>query len=163
MSTIPVISQPIRDLVHNVPCKDRTVHVLHVDPNELYLKLVAVHYPEVSITEEDNVLKSYRLDMPAFDQCKHENHPLAHCPEVCVNKQSSFLMTMIRNGLHLDMDEVYGNFENEQYVLKPGVDICSMLTIWPNEIWAAVFAARSGKGYDECLKFDISYFLKEGL
>ena len=94
MSTIPVISQPIRDLVHNVPCKDSTVHVLHVDPNELYLKLVAVHYPEVSITEEDNILKSYRLDMPAFDQWMKSPSPIV---QKCVKKQSSFLMTMIRN------------------------------------------------------------------
>jgi len=171
-ATVAVITQTIEHLVNRWNDATSILYaqpeILYVDPKELYDALrVTCDYPpddltpsnwermHVALGNEENVLKAYHLNMPAFD-C--ENHPLAAGPV-----EADRLVQLLSDGLHIDIDEIWGYFdEDARYVPRSGTDRLGRVSIWRLEIWAAVFAARKHQTYAEMLTKDMDYFLREG-
>ena len=139
-----IIGQTVANMV-NVEREGVKLITLNVDPNELFHALKETS----GIDEEEFVLKMYSLDLPADE---HTIDPTSF---------SEARDQIIRDKC-IDVMQQYGLMKNEDYEPKMDVKESDIVTLWPREIWAAVYAARDQVEYKSMRCRDIKYFKRRG-
>lgn len=138
-----IIGQTVANMV-NVEKEGVNLITLNIDPNELLHAL-----KDTSGMNEVEVLKRYSLDCPADE---HTLDPTSF---------SEAFDRIIRDK-RIDVMQQYGMMKKGDYKPKMDVKESDIVTLWPREIWAAVYAARYGVKYESMLCHRIEYFKGRG-
>jgi hypothetical protein len=140
-----IVGQTVENMV-NVEREGVKLITLNVDPNELFRALKQAVSNDI---DEEEVLKRYSLDLPA------DEHALDPTSFVEARDQ------IIRDK-RIDTTQQYGLMKNEDYKPKMDVKESDIVTLWPREVWAAVWAARDQVEYKSMLCHDMKYFQRRG-
>lgn len=117
--------------------------VFDIDPNELVVALKGDR--EEYYDHEERVLKRYCLDNPATESNYDPDDIVGARTQLCLDGC-------------MDTCEEYCITKHGERVLKQGVQTTDMITVWPHAIWAAVFAARENKSFEDMKKQSMDYF-----
>lgn len=140
-----ILGQTVENMI-NVEKEGVKLITLNVDPQELFRALKEAVSNDI---DEEEVLKRYSLALPA------DEHALDPTSFVDAREQ------IIRDK-RIDTTQQYGLMKNEDYEPKMGVEESDIVTLWPKEIWAALWAARDEVEYKSMLWRDLKYFQRRG-
>jgi len=158
-----VIGQTVRDMTDLTKDKFPSILALTVVPKELYASLAKIprnvqdDFSDDYLHAEELVLRKYKLQYPADESHLAQNY-----------HDIEYLRDTIMCDGYIDEGEQFGimtydpSLGARTYVPKDGVELDDVVTIWPVEVWAALWAARDQVAFECMSRRNIQYFLKRG-